>query len=850
LYRVIELGGCAVADDMPEELRMNSRANRRILLIDDTPAIHEDFRKILQNDAPEASELDAINAALFGEEAKTARARFELDSAYQGQEGVAKVGQALQAGRPYGMAFVDMRMPPGLDGVDTIDALWQKDPRLQIVICTAYTDYSWEEVLDRLDVRDRLLVLKKPFDSVEVYQLASALTAKWDMTQQAAAKMAVLEEAVRARTAELSKANAVLQEDIVARERAEALRTEHGRIIEMIATSTPLEQVLESLMVLTESQMAGTIASILLLDDDGEHLRCAAAPNLPEAYSKSIDGIAIGPQAGSCGTAMHRRQPVIVADILDDPLWDEYRAAATPHGLRSCWSFPILSHHGAMLGTFAVYSGDVRQPTPAERQVIDTATHIAGIAIERKQAEDRIRHMAHHDALTGVPNRILLHDRLNQAILYAQRYDRQVTAIFIDLDNFKLINDSLGHNVGDELLKVIATRMLQSVRRTDTVARLGGDEFVIVLFGQPAGQQTEALAPLLEKLRHAIAQPVHIGEHRLHVTCSMGVASYPRDADGVHALLMNADAAMYRAKELGRNSYEFYSGEMNTKSQEKLTLQDGLREAIARNELMLLYQPQVDLRSGQITGVEALIRWQHPELGMVSPVTFIPLAEETGLIVPIGEWVLRTACRQNKAWQDAGTRPIIVSVNVSARQFKEGNLVERVARALRETGLEARYLELELTESLIMQNLQLAVATMRDLQAMGVWLSIDDFGTGYSSLSALKSFPIVRLKIDRSFVRDIPGDEDDKAITTAMISLGHKLNLKVVAEGVETDGQLAFLRDNECDEMQGYHFSRPVPVAEIENLLRRPEQIERSSGSGARVIRLAAGGQRMITPPY
>jgi EAL domain-containing protein (putative c-di-GMP-specific phosphodiesterase class I) len=313
---------------------------------------------------------------------------------------------------------------------------------------------------------------------------------------------------------------------------------------------------------------------------------------------------------------------------------------------------------------------------------------------------------------------------------------------------------------------------------------------------------------------------------------------------------MNADAAMYNAKDAGRDNFQFYKADMDTKVHERLSLQEQLRTAIVRSEFILLYQPQVDLRTGRIFAVEALVRWKHPDLGIVSPARFIPIAEESGLIVPIGDWVLRTACRQNKAWQDAGTRPIIVSVNVSARQFKEGNLVERVARALRETGLEARYLELELTESLIMQNLQLAVATMRDLQAMGVWLSIDDFGTGYSSLSALKSFPIVRLKIDRSFVRDIPGDEDDKAITTAMISLGHKLNLKVVAEGVETDGQLAFLRDNECDEMQGYHFSRPVPVAEIENLLRRPEQIERSSGSGARVIRLAAGGQRMITPPY
>jgi len=358
------------------------------------------------------------------------------------------------------------------------------------------------------------------------------------------------------------------------------------------------------------------------------------------------------------------------------------------------------------------------------------------------------------------------------------------------------------------------------VRRTDTVVRLGGDEFVIILFDQPS--DLDGVTPVLHKIQEAILRPIHLSGHTLHVTCSMGLATYPADGSDTDTLLSNADAAMYRAKELGRNSFQFYTSEMNNKVQGKLAMQDGLRNALINGEFLLLYQPQVDLQSGQIIGVEALIRWQHPELGMVSPIKFIPQAEETGLIVPIGDWVFHAACRQNKAWQDAGLPPITMSVNISARQFIERDLIDRVKHALQETGLEPRYLELELTESLIMQDLQQAISKMKALQSMGTSLSIDDFGTGYSSLAALKSFPIARLKIDQSFVRDLPDNENDKAIATAVISLGHKLNLKVIAEGVETEEQQTFLRENGCDEIQGHVFSKAVSAEEISLLLQIP----------------------------
>ncbi|MGX5843844.1 EAL domain-containing protein [Mesorhizobium sp. ArgA1] len=607
--------------------------------------------------------------------------------------------------------------------------------------------------------------------------------------------------------------------DITARKRADVLRSGQANILEMIATSAPLENVLDSLMHLVESQLKGIFGSVLLLDKDGMHLRHGAAPSLAKAYMSAIDGSAIGPKTGSCGTAAYRREPVVVTDILQDPLWEDYRDLAAPYGYRSCWSTPILSHQGIVLGVFAMYSMSVREPTETETRLIEFTTHIAGIAIERKRAEDQIHFMANHDALTGLPNRALLEDRLSQAVLYAQRYNRWVTVVFIDLDNFKLVNDTLGHNAGDELLKTVASRLVGCVKATDTVVRLGSDEFVIVLFDQPAN--VDVISETLQTIRDALAEPVSVAEHRLRLTASIGIANYPKDGTSPDRLLANADAAMYRAKEFGRDNFQFYAPEFNSSAHEKFLLQEELRNALARSEFALLYQPQVDLRSGQILAVEALVRWNHPARGVVSPMMFIPTAEETGLIVPIGDWILHEACRQNKAWQRAGLAPVTVCVNVSARQFREKNLIDRVVNALKESGLEARYLELEVTESLIMQDFELAVATMNGLQELGVQISIDDFGTGYSSLSALKTFPVQRLKIDKSFIDDLATDENDQAVTSAVISLGQKLNLRVLAEGVETEDQVTFLRKNNCDEMQGNYFSKPLSAGDIGELIAR-----------------------------
>lgn len=607
--------------------------------------------------------------------------------------------------------------------------------------------------------------------------------------------------------------------DITDRKGAERLLEGQARLLEMIAKGRPLDEFFTELILLIELLLPGIKGSVLLLSEDGRHLLHGAAPSLDEVYCAAIHGVEIGPNVGSCGTAAWRGEQVIVSDVLSDLLWEGYADLLRPCALRSCWSTPIVSRERQVLGTFALYSGEVGVPGDRQQELIAMAAHLAGIAIERKRAEDRISFMAHHDALTGLPNRVLFEEQVAGMLEAIRGCDQWAVLAFLDLDNFKLINDSLGHTAGDELLKAVAERMRAAVRKSDVVVRVGGDEFIILLNGLPTEQ--EVVLSRLEDIRAAIATPVQLNDCSLQVTCSMGVACFPNQGRTVSELLANADMAMYRAKELGRNNLQVFSEEMAAKAHEKLQRQEELREAIAREEFVLHYQPQMSLESGRIFAAEALLRWRHPLRGMLSPATFVPLAEETGLIVPIGDWVLRTACRQCKAWQDAGLAPLIISVNVSARQFRERNWAARVAAVLTETGLEARYLELELTESLIMQDVQGAIATMHELEAIGVHLAIDDFGTGYSSLSALKRFPVRRLKIDRSFVEDIPSDPDDKAITSAIISLAQKLGLRVIAEGVETLDQVEFLRQSGCDEIQGYFFSRPLPAGDFEALLRQ-----------------------------
>ena len=447
---------------------------------------------------------------------------------------------------------------------------------------------------------------------------------------------------------------------------------------------------------------------------------------------------------------------------------------------------------------------------------------------ERKRYEEQLEFQATHDALTGLPNRNLLGDRIGQALVRAARDGRSAAVLFVDLDQFKFVNDSLGHDVGDVLLRAVADRLQATVREGDTVARQGGDEFVIVLHDVV---REEDAADVAQKVLSSLNPPVAVEGHELFVAASVGISLYPQDGDDIHTLLRNADMAMYRAKEEGRNNFQFFAADMNVRLSERLTLEGSLRHALEREEFALYYQPQVDLLSGEIVGMEALLRWRHPELGLVPPVKFIPLAEETGLIVAIGAWVLKKACAQNKAWQDAGLPRLTVAVNLSARQFRRSDLVHGVLRVLEETGLPARCLDLELTEGTIMHDPERVADVLQELSDMGVQLSVDDFGTGYSSLGYLKRFPIDKVKIDQSFVRDITTDPDDAAIAKTIVSIAHDMRMKVVAEGTETEGQVDALRGYGCDEIQGYLFSKPLPADEFEVLLREGR-------------RLAAGGTR------
>ncbi|MFJ2536758.1 EAL domain-containing protein [Pseudomonas sp. NPDC087614] len=607
------------------------QSNRRILIIDDTPAIHDDFRKILAPKAPEEADLNHLEQTLFGTR-QSPHLNFQLDSAYQGQEALALVLRALADGNPYALAFIDMRMPPGWDGLETIEQLWQADPNLQIALCTAYSDYSWEAMAERLEFGDQLLILKKPFDSLEIRQMASALTWKWQLAQDAALKMLSLERTIEARVHELLKVSRLLQ----------------------------------------------------------------------------------------------------------------------------------------------------------------------------------------YDTLTGLPNSTLLGDRLSQALAVCRRHDKQLVVMFLGLDRFKRINNALGHPAGDEMLKRVGQQLLLCIRGSDSVFRYGSDEFVVILTDISHPQQTHAIA---EKVLAAIRLPQTIAGHDVSVTASLGISVYPEDGLDAIELIKKAETAMRNVKENGPNDIGFFIDAMNQRAREQQSIESGIRLALKRQEFVLHYQPKIDLRSARVVGAEALVRWQKPGHGTVYPSDFIPVAEDSGLIVPLTQWVLAEACRQTRAWQVAGLPPIRMSVNISPIDIRQRDFVEGVEHVLRQSGLDAGWLELEITEGVLMQNVEATMTTLNRLQALGTRLSIDDFGTGYSSLSYLRRFPIDVLKIDQSFIRGLSHDSNDAALVSAIISLGKSLGLNVIAEGIETAEQLAFLKAHHCEEGQGYYFSKALPADAFAHLL-------------------------------
>ena len=525
---------------------------------------------------------------------------------------------------------------------------------------------------------------------------------------------------------------------------------------------------------------------------------------------------------GMTGTAFRTRKPCIMNDFQTNARSAFWRQEET--NTSSGIGLPIFRGDD-VIGVLLFLASEAGAFTPELVELLERVAANVAFALEnfdraddKRAAEARIEYLATHDGLTGLPNRLMFSQLLNASIQTALRYTRKCAVLFIDLDRFKVINDTLGHADGDSLLIEMAQRIRGSLRASDVVARLGGDEFVVLLNEIEEPQQA---ADVARKLLSVIVRPLELRGQECRVTASIGIAICPADGHDEQQLTKNADMAMYLAKEEGKNDFRFFTKEMKTQSIERLMLETSLRNAIDRNEFSLHYQPKRDLATGQITGVEALLRWQHPDLGMLPPSQFISLAEETGLIVPIGRWVMKTACAQGVAWQRAGVPPMTIAVNLSPRQFLHERLLEDLHEVLEETGLDAELLELEITESMVMQNIDRAIDLLTLIKARGVRLAIDDFGTGYSSMSLIKRFPIDTLKIDRSFVRELPRDSEDKAIAQAIIGLGKALGLTIIAEGVETAEQERFLRDHACDEMQGFLLSKPVPADLIPNLVRR-----------------------------
>lgn len=629
---------------------MSNLGHKRVLLVEDHSSIHKDFHTIFLSQESDPL-LTVTNKMLFGKEVATqtteekkseAETPFLIHSAYRGREAVDMVRKALLAGEAYDLVFIDVYMPHGINAIETVKQLWEVDPDLQIIIFSTQIHFCWEKIMQHLQGSDNFLVLRRPFDPIEVRQLASALVAKRELKKQIHYQL----------------------------ENMENLESEHH------------------------------------------------------------------------------------------------------------------------------------------------------VQIEKITAE--LEHQATHDHLTGLPNRILLIDRIQQAMAQAKRYGMHVGVLFFDLDNFKQINDSLGHNVGDEVLKDVANRLTKVVRENDTLARLSGDEFVAVFVCQP---REDYFISIAHKFMKQLIQPYKIQDHLISLTASIGISIYPTHGLDVITLLKNADSALYKAKE-EKNTCLIYRGEFNKHILQRMDLASALANAIERRELLLYYQPIMDLNTEKISCVEALLRWRHPTLGLLSPLEFISVAEESGLISSIDEWVLRKACTQVKSWMVKGMAPINISVNISPQQFKKDNFVESVERIIKETEFDTRLLELEFKESMLLGKTNEILKKMHELKNMGIHLVIDDFGAGYASLNYLRQFPFEKIKIDRSIIQGIRERPEDAAIVEAIITLSKSMNLQVVAEGVETFGQLDFLRSQASDQVQGYIFHKPLDEHMCFRLLQK-----RSAGS-------------------
>lgn len=613
-----------------------------------------------------------------------------------------------------------------------------------------------------------------------------------------------------------------LEFEVSERKRIIRQRDSQNKVLRAVVSQEPLSDVLKLIVEVTEQNSPGIICSILLLNEGGKHLRFGAAVGLPAAYNAALDGFEIGPGRGSCGNAAYTGQLTVVENVFEHPFWRNYTALARMAGIASCWSAPIFSSSGQVLGTFAIYSRQPAKPTSADIAWVKELSQIASIAIERKNAEEHIMRLGYYDSLTELPNRRLLLEHLEKELARIMRQGGYDALLYLDLDHFKTLNDSLGHEIGDELLRQVAQRLHRCIREEDTVARLGGDEFVILLRGGTSVAENiyNLAINLGERIQETIGRPYILQGYEHHVTPSIGISIFPQGQTAAVEILKQADTAMYSAKNSGRNTICFYHADMQKKADRRLEIEKDIRNALAQRQFNLHYQPQFDL-NGCVIGAEALLRWNHPEKGTVLPAEFISIAEETGLILLLSEWVIRDACRQIKEWPELQH----LSLNISPRHFRQADFVERFQDILASSGAPARQLILELTENCLIENTEDTIAKMKTLQQMHVGFSIDDFGTGYSSLAYLKSLPLNQLKIDQSFIRDICIDQNDAVIVETIILMAGSLGLNVIAEGVENEAQFRFLKERGCSVFQGYYFGRPLSAEGFGALLRRGNKL-------------------------
>lgn len=589
----------------------------------------------------------------------------------------------------------------------------------------------------------------------------------------------------------------------------------HDRILDALVREQPLHDSMTQICREVERVAPDLIASVVAVDPE-HRLRPLAGPSMPQAFSEYIDGVPIGPAVGSCGTSAWRGRPVVVADIATDPLYAPYAEAALACGLRACWSNPIKSSSNQVMGTLAFYYREPREPAPWHVKLAELCVHLCALAMEREQTKARVHQLAFYDVLTGLPNRMMFNARAEQALATAEHNGEPVAILFVDIDRFKRINETQGHSAGDGLLRDIARRLGECAGYGALVGRQAGDEFVMLVPQCGA----EHAAGLSERLLASLGEALVVGNVTVHTSASIGVAMFPDDGRDIDTLLRHADLAMIQAKDEGGGSVRFFSLEMNRLAQERIAMETALREALRRDQLQLHYQPQLASVDHRLYGVEALLRWEHPTMGPVSPARFVPMAEECGLIDEMSDWVLRRACRQMADWRARSIMVPRVAVNLSAGYFENPTLPLELQQLLDANGLKPQDLVLEITESVMLSPQARVLQNLDAIQQMGIGLSLDDFGTGYSSLSHLHRLPIDELKLDMSFVRDIEHSDTARTLITSVLRIGENLRKHVVAEGVETEEQHRFLAEQGCEVLQGYLFSKPLPVPRLEEWLK------------------------------